>query len=533
MSVEGSRHANATAGQKDIKYSDVVRFENTQRGTYGDLTYNPVFRSSALFYAVRTETIDTALSFMNYWKIKNNNPDIAVLITVRDHNGTRCARRYFSVTEATYNLTLSELLPDAKKFEGSIEVEVLSSHDLKYPMPAVEAFYLSPDGVSFVHANQRTFNGLDDMDRNSQFNGWQSGFDVYATDKLSGFVGAVNGPRAVKDAKAQLQLFNAAGACKELSVSFGELPAYASRRIDLSELEEARVHLGQERGWCKFNIDTDGVFNRLVCGNLSRDGKRLSCTHSYYDLSSAKDYVPASEIKTDEYTAFLPLPLIDGLDLDVVFYPIYSASKLRIDIERRGRDGKKTHVAEDVARFTVGDNRSLRLDVRKAFADRNIPTDGSCIVVVSGVEGSQIPARLTVGINYRSGVLGSNVSGSIFSTVGYGKRPRFYAWGPLMLRDGSSNLIILAHFDKKRDVAAACDVTVTLYGRSGVIGIRTLKTANGSCEMIPVEEWLVESRYQASPGEVVWYDATAPQPVYSAYQLHRSAQGLIGCDHSY
>src|SRR4051794_14982531 len=136
--MKESRSRSQQEGQPrgQMKYADVVRFEAASRGAYSDLEYNPVFRSSALFYAVRTETLDTVLSFMNYWKIKNDNPDVSALVTVRDSEGVRRARHHFLVTDVSYRLALSELLPVDHDFLGSIEIEILSTRDLKYPMPA-------------------------------------------------------------------------------------------------------------------------------------------------------------------------------------------------------------------------------------------------------------------------------------------------------------------------------------------------------------------------------------------------------------
>ena len=35
-----------------IVYKNVIKFEHAQRGAYGDLSYQPVFRASAIFFAM-------------------------------------------------------------------------------------------------------------------------------------------------------------------------------------------------------------------------------------------------------------------------------------------------------------------------------------------------------------------------------------------------------------------------------------------------------------------------------------------------
>ena len=56
----------------------------SQRGSYGDLAYMPVFRASAIFYAVCSPHINTCVGFLNYWREKNQVDGIGVMVTLRD-----------------------------------------------------------------------------------------------------------------------------------------------------------------------------------------------------------------------------------------------------------------------------------------------------------------------------------------------------------------------------------------------------------------------------------------------------------------
>ena len=83
-------------------YDEVVKaLAQSERGSYGDLSYMPVFRASALFYAYVDEVTTTRVAFLNYWREKNNNPNVGILVTVRDQNGIKRGRRFERLSAMT------------------------------------------------------------------------------------------------------------------------------------------------------------------------------------------------------------------------------------------------------------------------------------------------------------------------------------------------------------------------------------------------------------------------------------------------
>ena len=57
---------------KISNYKKIVNFEHSLRGDFENLNYNPTFKSSAIFFVITNKYINTKISFLNYWKIKNN-----------------------------------------------------------------------------------------------------------------------------------------------------------------------------------------------------------------------------------------------------------------------------------------------------------------------------------------------------------------------------------------------------------------------------------------------------------------------------
>jgi hypothetical protein len=512
-------------------FRDVIRFEQTARGAYQDLSYRPVFRSSGLFYAWVDDRIDTEISFMNYWREKNANAQVSALLTLRDAEGRRLARQYFPVVDSLYRVRVGEHVTGP--FEGSLEVELHSSHDLKYTYPAIQAFYHSPDGTSFVHSNQRVFNDIEDWDHAARLNPGQTGFDVHVNHACDGFVTIINGPRIVDDARARFQIFNSRGRTMEVVHPLGDLPPYGARRMLLRDLSTVADFLGEEPGFCKVDVDAFGVFLRLLCGNIARDRSRLSVTHSYFDCNRQPEYFGPEATPADEYPCFLPFNLFEGINLDLVFYPIYAPTTLSFSLDIFDERGGVRARIDDFARLRTDGTRSVRLDVRRILADHCVEaSEGLYCLHASSVDG-KLPARITVGVNYRGEGLGSNISSAVTLNAGHGFRQRSYLWGPLPHRRGGKSWILVSHFNKKRDAEEEASFTVKLFGPDGPLVEKTFGTRNRTSMKLELGELLNGTGHVPQDGQILWYTLSSASPSYLAYQLHMSATGFVGADHSF
>ncbi len=119
-----------------IDYKQALQFEIALRGSYGDLAYTPTFRASAIFFVLVNERINTHISFMNYWREKNQNDSVSAMLTLRDSEGVKVSRKFSPVKDFVYQFNLREMVA-SQNFTGSLEVELFSNHDLKYSFPAI------------------------------------------------------------------------------------------------------------------------------------------------------------------------------------------------------------------------------------------------------------------------------------------------------------------------------------------------------------------------------------------------------------
>lgn len=519
----------------ETSYENTIKtLIHTPRGAYEDLSYLPTFRASGLFFVVIDDQTTTHVSFMNYWREKNNNTSVGAMATLRNAEGTKVGRRYFPVDEMVFQIDARDLLDVPGPFLGSLEIDLYSSEDLKFAFPALSVFYETPCGLSYVHTNQRTFNNLDDQEKGNRFNAWQSGFDIRFDNGTRPFIFLVNGPQRIRDANVELKIFNSAGEMVERDVPLGELAGYAARRIDLADLDNMCDFLGEDAGFCKINAPFDDVYCRFACGNIQTDRSWMSVTHSYFDCTGHDDYYKNDDFSADEIPCFAPFHLFEGLDVELVFYPIMAKTVVKFSMECFDSEGCSRAIIEMPETFNTAGSQAHRIDVRKWLAAGGVEAqDALYCVYVNPVEG-RIPTRVTFGLNYRNGQqLGTNISSSVLMATSHGVRARSWLWGPAVQGDGARNIIMVSHKSKVRDSRETAQFTLILYGQHGQVAEKTYETTNGMAKNIVPEDLLREVDYAPQSGEVLWYSLQSDSSSYFCNQLHISREGFVGGDHSF
>lgn len=518
-----------------------VTYENTiatmlrtERGAYSNLTYLPVFRASALFYAVHDERHQTYVSFLNYWREKNANSRVSALVSLRNHDGALVRRLHFPISASAYTIRSRDLLEGLGNvpFEGSIEVEVFSDSDLKFAFPAMLVFYETPGGVSYVHSNQRVFNNREDERRSSPLNPAQTGFDVRFDNGRSSHIWLVNGPRQIDKAEAVIRFFRPDGKVMEAGVPVGPLSPFGTRRIDLGSIPGAAAHLGEQTGCIKVDVPLPDMFCRFLAGIDDADGNWRAITHSYFDCEKHTDYYLESE-QPGVDPCLIPVHLVEGVDCDLVFYPILSPADLSLSMRAYDSDGKVRAEFPVIASFDAKDGRIERLDVRQALKRAGIADTAGFYSVHVRAKDGRIPARITFGLNYRIGDrAGTNISSSALLASSHGEKRRSWLWGAAFMRSGSRNIVMVSNLSKRYPAGGAADYKLTLVGESGPLCEYSGTVADGWGDNLEVEAILKEKGVTAE-GDIVWYILQSDNPNLIANQINVSAAGNVGGDHSF
>lgn len=535
----------ATGSTERLTYEGTIKaLLHTQRGAYDKLEYLPVFRASGVFYAVVDDERSTIVSFMNYWKIKNHIETVGALVTLRDRDGERIARSFFNLDHTVYQIDARELIELSEHqdgnvqeaslpFEGTMELEFFSSEDLKFAFPALLVYYTGPKGASCVHTNQRTFNNQEDLRRGSRFNSWQTGFDIHCRDGASPFVFLVNGEKTAPAAKADLAIFNEAGDRMDTTVDLGDLPPYGARKLDIGAVDGVRGFLGDGTGFVKADVGLNEVYCRFACGVEHPDGF-LAVTHSYFDCNGFEDYYGKDAFSDDVYPCFVPVNLLESVDVDVVFYPIQSPANLRFAVQAFNTDGSQKAWVDIEKPFRTDAGDQIRIDPKKLLSEAGVETGEEMVCVHIASETGEIPSRITFGLNYHVGELpGSNISSSVLMASSHGAKSRSWLWGAAIHQTGGKNWAMVSHMSRDKADRSTPTYTVSVYNREGQVATDSGVLANGTGVNIDIDAMLAEQGYSAQNGEFFWYVVHSDNPSLICNQIHVSADGRIGGDHSF
>ncbi|MEQ8443888.1 MAG: hypothetical protein RIM33_07395 [Alphaproteobacteria bacterium] len=531
--------ATGTGETRPESYEGTIKtLIHTKRGAYDKLDYLPVFRASGVFYAIVDETRTTVVTFMNYWLMKNDNPSVGTMVTLRDQAGKKVARTFFELDKTVYQVDARELLDlsgDAAgdRFEGTMELEFHSQQDLKFAFPALLVYYMDETGASCVHTNQRTFNNREDLERGSRFNRWQTGFDIHCRDGARPFVFLINGEKPAGETQARLTLFNRAGDRMDRDVDLGALPAYGARQLDLSSVPGLADFLGDDVGFAKADVDLADIYCRFACGVEQKDGF-VGVTHSYFDCNQTEDYYDIAEFDSDTYPCFVPVNLVAGVDVDVVLYPIQSPAELTFSVQAFNDDGSVRATIDYPDTFVTNSGRMFRLDPKAFLKSAGVDADDEMVCIQIASKSGKIPARITFGLNYHIGEKpGCNISSSVLMASSHGAKSRSWLWGAAVHQPGGRNLALISHMPKAKSDHSAPEFTFELYNRDGLVASTGGRIRAGTGLNIEIEQVLADAGYTPGNREFLWYVVKSDNPSLIANQIHISAQGRIGGDHSF
>ena len=514
----------------------------SRRGSYADLSYMPVFRASAIFYAVCGLHTNTCVGFLNYWREKNGVDGIGVLVTLRDAQGIKKLRQHAHLTAATQLLNVRDLLEDAglasSEFTGSIEVEFFSAEDLKFQFPGVSVFYQTPGGISYVHTNQRVYNHAEDQARGSALNAWQTGFDVLADQ--GAFVFLVNGPVAFEGGAARIVAISAHGDSRSAEITLPAIAPYGVYNWHPSSVTGLVEFMGPAPGVCKLDLPLDGIHLRLGAGHLvpsDQPAKQwLTITHSFFDATSTEDYFDTSQLAPDVFPAFIPFVLPAELDLDLVLYPIYSPCSMQLSLVGYSDLGARLFVL-DAGTYQTPEDGIRRLNIRGLLASSDLPCDCSLYVLrFDPIGGHQLPNRITYGLNFHKGErLGTNISASAYIARSWGIGQRSWKWGAVALNDGATNQIMVSAFRNTGEAGEAVPAagTFSIYDSQGVVASTHFALKDGTACTFTAEALLAQARYSSKVDSILWYVVESPQAWLDVVGVTISAQGNLGGDHSF
>ena len=436
-----------------MKPFQAVLAEKTKRGP-------TIHRSSLIFPARPLGAPEATISLSNHFRIKRGINLVALRLTGYDADGRRCATATSELSESRvyrYDLPLG----DAVTWEG----EFFSAHDLGMPYPAVMVNHAGPGWHNQVHAYSRVLNDDFEDEAINAVHVAETAIDCRVDAQHDTFVSLLTGPAGLADPVARLGLRLPDGTLHQAEAPF------AGGRFRPSDLLLSRLfpRLPIPFG-SVLTVETPRqprFFARAIGGIVKRADGAFSANHTYYDLSRSEEYVSAPH-------AYGIYPLMRGVAMALVFYPVIAPSSLDLAVEYIDAAGRSW--AGPRARLESPHGGTVILDC----SDAGEAT--ACRVTASAVESSRLPARISHQIVLHRGGLPGSISESLEIPTGQAQdappeRP-FLAWIQGVVGPRTSTRIALAPMRHAPTVNTIVDLTI--YGESGLVREWSLSCAPGT-----------------------------------------------------
>lgn len=284
---------------------------------------------------------------------------------------------------------------------------------------------------------------------------------------------------------------------------------------------------------CKINVPLEGVHLLLGVGNALKDGSWLSVTHSYFDAVEHQDYFDTSTLEPGICPAFIPFNLEDELNVEMVLYPIYARSEMKLSLQ--GFDGEgRERVCFDLDSYRSPESGLRRLDIRQLLAQRGTEALPGLYVLHFSAASHKLPARITYGLNYYVGDrLGTNISASAYLAKSWGVGKRSWRWGAVPIVEGGRNLIMIPAFGKRKGEHALREGTLTIHDRNGPVASAPFSLPGNSGVTFCAEDMFATCAYVPATGDILWYVMESPHAALDVTGISVSAEGFVGGDHSF
>ena len=115
-------------------------------------------RASAVFPVRLRPGGDLIIGYLNYWLIKNRIGNVQRNIRLYNEAGELKGRQSHRVEGQGAAISMVEMFDLKSPFESMMEIEFIALENLRFPFPAVQAFYTDGQAISTVHSAGRNKN---------------------------------------------------------------------------------------------------------------------------------------------------------------------------------------------------------------------------------------------------------------------------------------------------------------------------------------------------------------------------------------
>lgn len=387
-------------------------------------------RASAIFpiYFLSHEN-DLILSWLNYWKIKNNIPSNTITINLRvyEASGQIFEREVLHLEPDNNYISIRKLIRE-KIFSGMVEIEIISTSNIAFTFPAVIGFYKSGSLYSCVHSSGR-IKGSDE--NHSPIETEETNWSCKFTKNISPFFHYFNGSSEEK-VLLKINLFYQNGDIFDSRDIITFFKPFGSKLYFIDEL--FGQHNFEEGMFVGVKCQNDSVFRRMVVGNFHKNLQHLEVTHSFA-RQETPDYCPKNENGSNALLAIFSDP---QFSLQCRVFPTNCSYEFEVSESSQKYIDKKLNKVSHSKKFV------------KRHGVIDLENDNRMNVLL--LDGNKVPSRLNTNFIYKI----KNVE-SVFSTdIATGAKssvypPKHSHWGSGIYGNGYDFIILLRNVNHSMD----------------------------------------------------------------------------------
>jgi hypothetical protein len=325
---------------------------------------------------------DLLLSWLNYWSIKNKLDSDSIVVNLRLYNndGELVKRAQISLEVSNNIVSMREYIKD-DVFKGMVEIEIISSLNLKFSFPAITGFYKSGSLYSCVHSAGR-IRGSDEVQTaiKTEETNWSCKF----TEDITPFFHYVNGT-ASEDVCLLVTLYKSNGESVDTKEVRELFNPFASKIYYIDQLFN---NIGFEKDmFVGVKCSNDKVFRRMVVGNYHKKNHHLEVAHSF-PWQTNEDHCPVNK---DGSESFLAMYSDSHLKLKARVFPTNCSGEYKITSSEQKYNADKLGASSDAELLADGhgvinlsdDIRFKLLGLKGAVPSR---LNSNFIYTVNGIE---------------------------------------------------------------------------------------------------------------------------------------------------
>lgn len=409
-----------------------------------------ILRSSAVFYVLQSDEVSTEFLLFNYWLHKRGIKDLTLVLTLRDTGGSVVYRgsELLGFLGAR-TVTVAELLQHAGRlagaFEGSLEIEVLSSVNLHIPYPAVVVRYHGAGWHSTAHSYSR-FLAESSGDSSERINAVQvtceGNWTVHSEPGIDTFFVVHNGPSPIAPHDLGLVLTNSRGERLKAEIDAISYNPWETRRFFPGRVMDVSRHLDGQPGCLEITTRVAGVFPRMLCGHVRASDGAMTVDHSNFNYTGpagSEDCLPTSKAGTRKPLGFV-VPTLADADWScwADFYPTYPDRGYNGTFVVRAADGHEVQRNSGI----IGETQHCGI-VRVPISDLVAVHDRLGAVDFTISHPLRVPTRFHMGIHYRyrSGLPAFLIDGPMPYTAS-GIRSR---WFPALFSTDTRTMLLISN----------------------------------------------------------------------------------------